>query len=301
MLLDALAMLADLRWRCLCVGSLERDSAFAETLRRRVLDGGLDGRVRFSGPQTGAELARSYRAADVLVLPSRGGDVRDGRHRGAGTRPAGHRRGGRRGAGGARATAPTAPGRGCWFRPTTRPRSATRSEPGSRTRPAPAVAPGGARTARVALPLVDDHIRRRRSPRGGGAMTAEAIRVSRGLARPARGCRRAARARELVGRLRRRLPSGAWVIHDLACGSGAMGGGSRHSCPGRSAGCCTTGTRTCSHSPRPTCPVRPRRAASPSRPGCPTSRSSAGRSRGRDPDHGVGAARPADGGRAGGG
>jgi hypothetical protein len=34
----------------------------------------------------------------------------------------------------------------------------------------------------------------------------------------------AARARELVGHLRRRLPSGEpWVIHDLACGSGAMG------------------------------------------------------------------------------
>jgi glycosyltransferase involved in cell wall biosynthesis len=70
-LLDALAMLAGLRWHCLCVGSLERDPAFAESLRRRVLDGGMEGRVRFSGPQTGADLARSYGAADVLVLPSR--------------------------------------------------------------------------------------------------------------------------------------------------------------------------------------------------------------------------------------
>ena len=70
-LLDALAMLAGFRWRCLCVGSLERDPAFAEGLRRRVLDGGMDGRVRFSGPQTKADLARSYGAADVLVLPSR--------------------------------------------------------------------------------------------------------------------------------------------------------------------------------------------------------------------------------------
>jgi len=70
-LLDALAMLARFRWHCLCVGSLERDPAFAERLRRRVLDGGMDGRVRFSGPQTGADLARSYGAADVLVLPSR--------------------------------------------------------------------------------------------------------------------------------------------------------------------------------------------------------------------------------------
>jgi glycosyltransferase involved in cell wall biosynthesis len=70
-LLDALAMLARLRWQCLCVGSLERDPAFAEGLRRRVLDGGLEDRVRFSGPQTGADLARSYGSADVLVLPSR--------------------------------------------------------------------------------------------------------------------------------------------------------------------------------------------------------------------------------------
>jgi glycosyltransferase involved in cell wall biosynthesis len=70
-LLDALAMLGGLRWHCLCVGSLERDPAFADGLRRRVLDVGMDGRVRFSGPQTEADLARSYGAADVLVLPSR--------------------------------------------------------------------------------------------------------------------------------------------------------------------------------------------------------------------------------------
>jgi glycosyltransferase involved in cell wall biosynthesis len=31
----------------------------------------MDGRVRFSGPQSEADLARSYGAADVLVLPSR--------------------------------------------------------------------------------------------------------------------------------------------------------------------------------------------------------------------------------------
>jgi glycosyltransferase involved in cell wall biosynthesis len=71
LLLDALEMLAGLRWHCLCVGSLERDPAFAEGLRRRVLDGGMDGRVRFSGPQTEGDLARSYGGADVLVLPSR--------------------------------------------------------------------------------------------------------------------------------------------------------------------------------------------------------------------------------------
>ena len=70
-LLDALALLSGFRWQCTCVGSLERDPAFVERLRRRVLDGGMDGRVRFAGPQADADLARSYAAADVLVLPSR--------------------------------------------------------------------------------------------------------------------------------------------------------------------------------------------------------------------------------------
>src|SRR5262249_57700232 len=48
MLLDALAPLSDLRWHCECVGTLERDPAFVERLRRRVLDAGMAGRVHFS-------------------------------------------------------------------------------------------------------------------------------------------------------------------------------------------------------------------------------------------------------------
>ena len=71
LLLDALAPLSELRWECRCVGSLERDPAFVQRLRRRVADGRLDERVSFAGPQTGADLAHSYAAADVLVLPSR--------------------------------------------------------------------------------------------------------------------------------------------------------------------------------------------------------------------------------------
>jgi glycosyltransferase involved in cell wall biosynthesis len=70
-LLDALALLEDRRWSCLLVGSLDRDPAFATRLRRRAAGGELRGRVRFAGPQAGAELARAYGAADVLVLPSR--------------------------------------------------------------------------------------------------------------------------------------------------------------------------------------------------------------------------------------
>jgi glycosyltransferase involved in cell wall biosynthesis len=71
-LVDALAMLPGLRWQCVCVGSVERDPGFADIVWRRVVDGGMGGRVHFSGPQTGADLDRSYAAADVLVLPSRG-------------------------------------------------------------------------------------------------------------------------------------------------------------------------------------------------------------------------------------
>ena len=70
-LLDALATMTDLSWRCACVGSLERDPAFVEALRRRSADGGLGDRVSFPGPRTGADLDRTYAAADVMVLASR--------------------------------------------------------------------------------------------------------------------------------------------------------------------------------------------------------------------------------------
>jgi glycosyltransferase involved in cell wall biosynthesis len=68
-LLGALATMAGLPWRCACVGSLDRDRAFADGVRRRAR--GLRGRVRFTGPRTGAALDRAYAAADLLVLPSR--------------------------------------------------------------------------------------------------------------------------------------------------------------------------------------------------------------------------------------
>jgi glycosyltransferase involved in cell wall biosynthesis len=64
-LLDGLATVADLEWRCDCVGSLDRESAFAAS----VVAGSE--RVRFTGPLTGAELDRAYAAADLLLLPSR--------------------------------------------------------------------------------------------------------------------------------------------------------------------------------------------------------------------------------------
>jgi glycosyltransferase involved in cell wall biosynthesis len=69
-LLDALASASDLSWRCACIGSLDRDPAFADGVLRRARNGGLGGRVSFAGPRTGQDLDRAYAEADVLVLAS---------------------------------------------------------------------------------------------------------------------------------------------------------------------------------------------------------------------------------------
>jgi len=69
-LLDALTATTDLSWHCACVGSLDRDPAFADSVRRRAQDGGLGDRVRFAGPRTGPDLDRAYADADLLVLAS---------------------------------------------------------------------------------------------------------------------------------------------------------------------------------------------------------------------------------------
>ena len=69
-LLDGLAMVSDLPWRCDCVGSLVRDPAFADGVRGRARRLGLRDRVRFPGPCAGQELDRAYAAADLLVLAS---------------------------------------------------------------------------------------------------------------------------------------------------------------------------------------------------------------------------------------
>jgi glycosyltransferase involved in cell wall biosynthesis len=70
-LLDALATISDLSWHCVCVGSLDRNPTFVETLQRCSAKGGLADRVSFPGPRTGADLDRSYDGADLLVLASR--------------------------------------------------------------------------------------------------------------------------------------------------------------------------------------------------------------------------------------
>ncbi|MGN9777000.1 glycosyltransferase family 4 protein [Micromonospora sp. H33] len=70
-LVDALARVADLPWRCVCAGSLTRDPEFVDRLRRRVADHGLAGRVHLAGPYAGPALDTAYAAADLLVLASR--------------------------------------------------------------------------------------------------------------------------------------------------------------------------------------------------------------------------------------
>jgi glycosyltransferase involved in cell wall biosynthesis len=70
-LLDALMTVTDLPWRCACVGSLDRDPGFAESLRRRSTIGGVADRVSFTGPRTGNDLDHAYARADLMVLASR--------------------------------------------------------------------------------------------------------------------------------------------------------------------------------------------------------------------------------------
>ena len=70
-LIEALGDIAELPWRCLCVGSLDRDLAFAGAVRARARQVGLGERISFPGPRTGEALRRSYAAADLVVLPSR--------------------------------------------------------------------------------------------------------------------------------------------------------------------------------------------------------------------------------------
>lgn len=70
-LVAALERLADVPWRCLCLGSLTRSPDEVAEVRRQVRTAGLVDRVVLAGPRTGRELDASYSAADLLVLASR--------------------------------------------------------------------------------------------------------------------------------------------------------------------------------------------------------------------------------------
>ena len=208
----------------MCVGSLDRDPAFVESLRRRSRDGGLGDRVSFAGPRTGADLDRSYASADLLVLASRaetyGMVVTEALAHGLPviaaevgglTEALGH------GADGIRPGLlvppedPAALGAAlrAWLGD---------AELRARLRRA-------ARERRESLPrwstTASDVAAR---PGRGGAMTADATRVSPAWLALREPADAAARARDLVEQLARALPAtGRRVIHDLGCGTGAMG------------------------------------------------------------------------------
>jgi glycosyltransferase involved in cell wall biosynthesis len=69
--LAALSRTTDLPWRCVCVGTLNRDPGFVHRLGRQARAAGIGDRVLFTGPRAGADLDAAYAAADVLVLASR--------------------------------------------------------------------------------------------------------------------------------------------------------------------------------------------------------------------------------------
>jgi glycosyltransferase involved in cell wall biosynthesis len=71
LLLEALAGIADLEWRCVCVGALTKAPEFVDGLCRDIRSAGLDDRFVLAGPRTGRQLEASYADADLLVLASR--------------------------------------------------------------------------------------------------------------------------------------------------------------------------------------------------------------------------------------
>jgi glycosyltransferase involved in cell wall biosynthesis len=70
LLIEALAKLADLDWRLLCIGSLDRDPATTGALRDAVARHGLAQRIVLAGEWVPERLADAYGAADCFVLPS---------------------------------------------------------------------------------------------------------------------------------------------------------------------------------------------------------------------------------------
>ncbi|HET7315506.1 glycosyltransferase family 4 protein, partial [Salinisphaera sp.] len=69
-LVEALAALTDLDWRCDCIGDTERDPACAADIRAAIDRHGLAGRVHLMGGRPPAALSAAYADADLFVLPS---------------------------------------------------------------------------------------------------------------------------------------------------------------------------------------------------------------------------------------
>ena len=70
-LLDALATITHLEWRCTVVGALDLDPGFDDELRYRAREVGIRDRVRFTGALTTERLDEVYAGTDLLVSASR--------------------------------------------------------------------------------------------------------------------------------------------------------------------------------------------------------------------------------------
>jgi glycosyltransferase involved in cell wall biosynthesis len=70
LLVEALAGLREIDWHLTCIGSLERDRAAAEALRRSIAEKALGERITLAGECAPARVSNAYGDADVFVLPS---------------------------------------------------------------------------------------------------------------------------------------------------------------------------------------------------------------------------------------
>jgi glycosyltransferase involved in cell wall biosynthesis len=71
-LVRALSLVHDLPWSFVLVGSIEREPAFVNELRRQAVEYGVADRLQFAGAHAHAAMEQFYAEADLLVLPSWG-------------------------------------------------------------------------------------------------------------------------------------------------------------------------------------------------------------------------------------
>ena len=88
-LLAALTRIADLDWRCVCVGALTKAPEFVDDLFRDIRSAGLDDRLVLAGPRTGRRARSVVRRRRPARARQPRRDLRDGRDRGVGTVAAG--------------------------------------------------------------------------------------------------------------------------------------------------------------------------------------------------------------------
>ena len=69
-LIDALTQLRDLPWHCRLVGSTELAPDWAQEMRGRIRQNGLERRIDVAGALAAADLDAAYAGADLFVLPS---------------------------------------------------------------------------------------------------------------------------------------------------------------------------------------------------------------------------------------